>query len=160
MRARGDDAAARHESADGARFQPLTTKVKHVSMSPYISLETVFMSQAERVERPHLVWWIVILTGLTLLGFQGFSDSFYAWWVAHVNALPAKSTMAWIFLACIPLHVGEALYCWRLSNRLGTPGASAEWALQTLVIGFPSTRLLMKRARPGASALHRSAASP
>lgn len=118
------------------------------------------MSQADTVERPHLAWWIVVVGGLTILGLQGFNESFYAFWVAHVNALPAKSTMAWIFLAVIPVHVGEALYCWRLSNRIGTPNASAHWALQTLVIGFPSTRLLMKRARPSRAALTGSAASP
>jgi hypothetical protein len=111
------------------------------------------MSQSEKVERPHVLFWIAIVGGLTILALQGFSDSFYAWWVAHVNTLPAQSTMAWIFWACIPIHAGEALYCWRLSNRIGTPGASAEWALQTFVIGFPSTLLLMKRARLGASAL-------
>jgi hypothetical protein len=111
------------------------------------------MSQSEKVERPHVLFWIAIVGGLTILALQGFSDSFYTWWVAHVNALPAQSTMAWIFLACIPIHVGEAIYCWRLSNRLGTPGASAEWALQTFVIGFPSTLLLLKRARLRASAL-------
>ena len=109
------------------------------------------MSQSDKVDRPHLVWWIVIVGGLSILAWQGFSAPFYAWWVAHVNPLPAQSTMAWIFLACIPLHIGEAIYCWRLSNRLGTPEASMGWALQTLVIGFPSTRLLMKRARPAAS---------
>jgi len=118
------------------------------------------MSESERVERPHLLWWVAIVGGLTILGLQGFSSSFYGWWIANVNALPAQSTMAWIFLLCIPIHVGEALYCWRLSNRLGTPGASAGWALQTFVIGFPSTWLLMKRARPAASALSGTTASP
>ncbi|HMJ53898.1 MAG TPA: DUF4499 domain-containing protein [Polyangiaceae bacterium] len=118
------------------------------------------MSQSESVERPHLLWWVAIVGGLTVLGLQGFSSSFYGWWSEHVNALPAQSTMAWIFLACVPIHVGEALYCWRLSNRLGTPGASTGWALQTFVIGFPSTWLLMKRARPGPNALTGTAASP
>ena len=117
------------------------------------------MSESERVERPHLLWWVAIVGGLTILGLQGFSSSFYGWWIANVNALPAQSTMAWIFLLCIPIHVGEALYCWRLSNRLGTPDASTQWALQTFVIGFPSTRLLMKRAR-GPSAVTSTTASP
>jgi Domain of unknown function (DUF4499) len=117
------------------------------------------MSQSDKVDRPHPLWWVAIVGGLTILGLQGFSPAFYGWWVTQVNALPAQSTMAWIFLACIPLHVGEAIYCWRLSNRLGTPGASAQWALQTFVIGFPSTWLLMKR-RPGASAITGTTATP
>jgi hypothetical protein len=106
------------------------------------------MKESDRVERPHFAWWIAIVGGMTVLALQGFSTSFYEWWTAQVNALPAQSTMAWIFLAIIPIHIGEALYCFRLSNRLGTPGASMGWALQTFVIGFPSTWLLMKRARP------------
>jgi len=118
------------------------------------------MGHSERVERPHLLWWVAIVGGLTVLGWQGFSASFYEWWTLHVNPLPSQSTMAWIFLACIPLHVGEAIFCWRLSNRLGTPGASAGWALQTFVIGFPSTWLLLKRARPRAGALTGTTASP
>jgi hypothetical protein len=118
------------------------------------------MSNSERVERPHLLWWVAIVGGLTVLALQGFSSSFYEWWIAHVNVLPAQSTMAWIFLACIPIHLGEALFCWRLSNRIGSRGASAGWALQTFFIGFPSTWLLIKRARPGASALSGTTASP
>jgi hypothetical protein len=128
-------------------------------MSSYLSLETVPMSPSNKVARPHLLWWVAVLGGLTILGLQAFSDSVYGWWIANVNALPAQSTLAWIFLGCIPIHAGEALYCWRLSNRLGTPSASAEWALQTFVIGFPSTWLLMKRARPGAAALTGTATS-
>jgi len=111
------------------------------------------MSHSEGVERPHVLWWVAILSGLTVLGLQGFSASFYGWWALHVNALPAQSIMAWMFLGCIPIHAGEAIYCWRLSQRIGTPGASMGWALQTFLIGFPSTWLLMKRARPGATAL-------
>ena len=117
------------------------------------------MKESDRVERPHVAYWIAILGGLTVLALQGFSSSFYAWWTAQVNALPAQSTMAWIALAVIPIHVGEALYCYRLSNRIGTPRASMGWALQTFVIGFPSTRLLMKRARAGATLTGAAASS-
>jgi hypothetical protein len=118
------------------------------------------MFQSQRVERPHLLWWVAIVGGLTILGCQAFSTAFYGWWTLHLNPLPAQSTMAWIFLAVIPLHVGEALFCWRLSNRLGTPGASAGWALQTFIIGFPSTWLLLKRARPRPDTVMGTAAAP
>jgi hypothetical protein len=105
------------------------------------------MKESDRVERPHLAWWIAIVGGLTVLALQGFSTSFYAWWTASVNALPAQATMAWIFLACIPIHIGEALYVFWQSNRIGTPQASIGWALQTFFIGLPSTLLMIKRAR-------------
>jgi hypothetical protein len=105
------------------------------------------MKESDGVERPHLAWWIGVEGGLTVLALQGFSTSFYAWWTANVNALPAQSTMAWIFLACIPVHLGEALYVHWQSNRIGTPQASMGWAVQTFFIGLPSTLLMIKRAR-------------
>jgi hypothetical protein len=115
------------------------------------------MTRSDSVESPHVAWWVAIVGGLTLLALQGFSAPFYAWWVENVHGLPRQPVLAWFFLACIPLHLGEALFCYRLSNRLGTREASLGWALQTFVIGFPSTRLLLKRARQNQGALGRPA---
>ena len=106
------------------------------------------MNRFDEVERPHLLWWIVVEGGLTVLALQGFSSSFYAFWTARVNTLPGQTYMAWMFLACIAIHAAEAIYCWRLSNRLGTRKASPGWALQTFFLGFPSTWLLIRKARP------------
>jgi hypothetical protein len=111
------------------------------------------MNPSDKVERPHLLWWIAVIGGLTLLATQGFSPSFYEWWTATVNPLPSRSILAGIVIACIPIHLAEAIYCFRLSNRLGTPAASMGWAVQTFFIGFPSTRLIMKRARPAPAAM-------
>jgi hypothetical protein len=105
------------------------------------------VKESDRVERPRLAWWIAVEGGLTILALQGFSTSFYGWWTAQVMALPAQSTLAWIFLACIPLHLGEALYCYWQSNRIGTLEASMGWAVQSFFIGLPSTWLMIKRAR-------------
>jgi Domain of unknown function (DUF4499) len=110
------------------------------------------MNQPDRVERPHALVWIAILGGLTLLGVQAFSASFYAWWSTEVAPLPGQMILVWIFVACLPIHLGEAVYCFWLSNRLGMPRASLGWALQTFVIGFPSTWLLVKRSRATLSA--------
>jgi hypothetical protein len=117
------------------------------------------MSQSDSVERPHVLWWVAIVGGLAVLALQGFSASFYAWWTEHVNPLPSQSVMMWMFVAVIPIHIGEALFCYRLSNRIGTPHASLGWALQTFIIGFPSTRLLLKRARPRSGVIGKTAPS-
>ena len=105
------------------------------------------MNARGTVERPHFVWWIAVIGGLTILALQSFNPAVYDWWAANVNPLPARWILGAIFLACIPLHAGEAIYAYRLSNRLGTPEASRGWAMQTFLLGFPSTRLIMKRVR-------------
>jgi hypothetical protein len=107
-------------------------------------------SRPDVVERPRLVWWVFVLGGLTVLGFQGFSTDFYSWWVLHVNWLPGKRTMAGVFIACVPIHVVEAIYVHRLALRLGMHESAVGWSVQTLLLGYPSTRLIRNRARKDA----------
>jgi hypothetical protein len=101
---------------------------------------------ADAVERPALVWWVLVLGGLTVLAFQGWSAPFYTWWTSHVNWLPGQAFMAWLFIACIPVHVGEALYVYIAAPRSGLSRSRSAWALQTLFLGYPSTRLFRRRA--------------
>ncbi len=103
--------------------------------------------RADVVLRPRPVWWVLTLGGLTLLAFQGFRPDFYAWWATHLHPLPPRSFMAWLFVACIPVHAFEAVYVFRLAQRLGMPRSAAGWALQTMMLGYPSTALLRKRAK-------------
>jgi hypothetical protein len=100
----------------------------------------------DAVERPGLGWWIGILGGLTVLAFQGFSPDFYAFWTSHVNPLPGSAVMRGIFLACIPIHIFEAVYVHRLAHRLGMHRSAMGWAVQTLLIGFASTLLIRRLA--------------
>jgi hypothetical protein len=105
------------------------------------------LATADALERPHVVWWILVIGGLTLLGLQSFSAPFYAWWVMHVNPLPGPLVMRWIFLACIPIHVYEALYVRRTADKLGMRRSKTAWMVQTFFLGYPSTHLFRKRAR-------------
>jgi hypothetical protein len=98
-------------------------------------------------EKPHAVWWLVVLGGLTLLAFQGFDATFYAWWISHMHGLPGRSVMMWIFIACVPIHVYEAVYVFRTARRLGMTRSQRAWTLQTFFLGFPSTYLFLKRTR-------------
>jgi len=104
----------------------------------------------DKVDRPHPIWWVLVLGGLTLLGFQAFSTRFYDSYIAHVNPLPGQSVMLAIFIACIPIHIFEAIYVYRLAQELGLHRSAAGWSLQTLLIGFPSTLLIRKRAKSAA----------
>lgn len=100
----------------------------------------------DRVERPAAVWWVLVLGGLTILGLQSWNTGFYAWWTGHVNWLPGQAVMAWVFIACIPIHVGEAIYVYLAAPRSGLPRSRAAWTIQTFVLGYPSTHLFRKRA--------------
>ena len=99
----------------------------------------------DRVDHPNPFWVVVVIGGLYLLWLQGFSEDFYGWWSAHVHALPARESWRWLFVACIPIHVAEAGYCWRLAHRLELRDSAAGWALQAFFLGWPSTRLLRAR---------------
>ncbi len=101
----------------------------------------------DRVDHPHPVWWVAVIGGLTLLGFIAFHPAFYARYTQLVHELPAQRWMAWLFYACIPIHLFEAWYAWRVAGRLGLERSRTGWALQCFVLGYPSTRLLNKRTR-------------
>ncbi len=98
----------------------------------------------DAVERPPLGWWIAILAGLGLNAWVGFSDSAYAIWCSYVTAVFPQALLRNIFLAAVVVHVGEALYAWRLATQAGLRTA-AGWTLQTFVLGFPSLGRLRRR---------------
>jgi hypothetical protein len=102
---------------------------------------------ADAVERPAVVWWVLVLGGLTILAFQAWDAEFYAWWTSHVNWLPGQRFMAWLFIACIPIHVGEAIYVYVAAPRRGLSRSRRAWAIQTLILGYPSTHLFRRRGR-------------
>jgi hypothetical protein len=99
------------------------------------------------VERPHAGWWIAVGGGLALLALVAFHPGAYAWWAAHVTAVFTASLLQAVFVVSVVLHLGEALYARGLARRVGEDPAG--WFWQTLALGFPSLRLLRRRARPG-----------
>lgn len=106
-------------------------------------------SLADVVDHPHWTLWLLVLGGLTILALQGFSTPFFQWWVAHINRLPSQRGMAWLFVVCIPIHVFEAVYVHRLARRLALSRSVLGWTVQTLLLGYPSTRLIRRRAGLG-----------
>lgn len=101
------------------------------------------MTRRDAFERPPLGSWIVIAGGLGLNALVGFSDSAYALWCRHVTSVLPQHVIRNIFLGAVVVHVGEAAYAWRLARGAGLESAAA-WALQTLLIGFPSLGRLRK----------------
>jgi hypothetical protein len=109
-------------------------------------MNTPAIAAEDSIERPAAIWWVLVLGGLTTLAFQSWNAPFYAWWTSHVNWLPGQAVMAWIFVACIPIHVGEALYVYVAAPKSGLVRSRVAWAVQTLLLGYPSTHLFRKRA--------------
>jgi hypothetical protein len=101
------------------------------------------------VDRPAFGWWASILFGMSALYLLTFHDASYAFFVEHVTRLFTRPVLYAISAVATALHVGEALYARALARRHGLETASG-WFWQTLMLGYPSLRLLSKQveARP------------
>jgi hypothetical protein len=120
----------------------LILRLERVSFSPVSRAP----GSVDAVERPHVVWWVLVIGGLSVLALQALSAPFYSWWVSHVNPLPGQGVMRWILIACAPIHVYEALYVYGAARKLGMRRSQTAWAVQTLLLGYPSTHLFRKHA--------------
>ena len=102
------------------------------------------------VDRPGLIWWVLVIGGLGLTFALAVSADAYAWMSATVpgfSAVLPRAVVQWIALAAALVHVAEGLYAYFLARRIGASASATEWAGQTLLLGFPSLRLLLARAR-------------
>ena len=98
-----------------------------------------------QVTRPALVWWILIVPSMALLGVLAVSPEFTAHW-QDLSRLPlSQAVYQWIWTLAVLAHVGEATYAWSLAGRSAEAPRRAGWALQTLLLGYPSLRLLLAR---------------
>ncbi|HEX2865174.1 MAG TPA: DUF4499 domain-containing protein, partial [Deinococcales bacterium] len=109
------------------------------------------------VARPHPAWWALVMAGMALttvlavwpaahaLAF-GALESLLALPVARVLSLPVVRA---IFAVAVLLHLSESLAAARLAWRSPERANALPWALQTLLLGWPSLRLLLARLRPG-----------
>jgi transmembrane protein TMEM254 len=99
-------------------------------------------THADRVERPHLGWWVAILGGLGLTAVLAFHGGAYALWYQYVTTRLSREILAAIFVCAYLVHLGEALYARALARRAGFHASTRGWMLQTFLLGFPSLRLL------------------
>src|SRR5262249_25619602 len=109
------------------------------------------MTESQTFETPHAGWWIGVLGGLGLLALLAFDDGAYAVWSRTVTTVLPQALLRAIFVGAVVTHVGEALYALHLVRRIGLGGSTLRWFGQTLALGFPSLRLLRRRARRAAA---------
>jgi len=97
------------------------------------------------IERPHISWWVAILGGLAINAAVGLDAGAYAWWCTHVTTALPQPLVRNIFIAAVLTHLVEAAYAARLAKRSGFGNCAGGWFAQTLLLGFPSLRLLRRR---------------
>lgn len=102
---------------------------------------------ADRVDRPHWAYWTSILFGMSLLALLALHDDTYAAWCTHVTTVFSRPLLRVLLIGAVAAHVGEAAYAYSLASRARLLNTRIGWTLQTLVLGFPSLRLLLRRAR-------------
>ncbi len=90
---------------------------------------------------PHWTWWTLILTGMGLIAWLAFSESGFALWRDFITPSIPQAVFQWIFWNAIGAHLAEALWAWQIARRRDAVHA-AFWGLQTLLLGYPSLRLL------------------
>ena len=99
------------------------------------------------VERPAPGWWIAVVGGMCTLGLVAHGPA-WRWWAGHVTgAVPRRAYQA-VFWAAVATHAAEAAVAVRRAGRTGTPTSRRGWAVQTLVLGYPSLRLVSDRRAP------------
>ena len=99
------------------------------------------------MDRPHLGWWLAIVGGIGALAVVAVHPGAYAWWARNVTTLLSPALLQVVLVATVAIHLVEALYARRLALRIGLDAAAGGWFWQTLTLGFPSLRLLRRRAR-------------
>lgn len=132
---------------------------QHLGYVPFVgpkegiqrTLEFWKTKQAKDLISPEFYYWMASIGGLILTfccafvppPFMGVFE-----WIRQVALFIFRSQMiirAVFVIACI-LHLGEGMYAWLLARRVD-PANAKGWFWQTLALGFPSLRLLLRRSR-------------
>lgn len=102
-------------------------------------------SSMPRVVRPHLAWWLAIFGGLGLTFALALSQTAYD---AFTSVVPlfSRAVVRAIAVGALAAHVGEGLYAYARAKTAKLPTA-AGWGWQTLMLGYPSLRLLLRELR-------------
>jgi len=95
--------------------------------------------RARRPVAPSVGWFVLLDGGLALLAVLGVSPGAHEA-VGRRVPLPPRWALRRLLVGALALHVAEGAVAARLARRRGLdPGP---WALQTMVVGFPSLRIL------------------
>ena len=107
------------------------------------------MANAKKTDvvRPSLFWFLLLDGGIVVLVRLAFNRPAYdrALEVSG-NRLPPREVLYSLVAATAAIHVGEALAAGRMARRRGL--SPRGWRLQTLIVGFPSLRVMRRTAKP------------
>ncbi len=103
------------------------------------------MAKGSGVTRPSLFWFALLDGGIVILANLVLSEKSYEK-AAELGSgnLPSRSTLRALLIGTAVIHAGEALAAGRMARRRGL--SPRGWRLQTLVVGFPSLRVLRRTA--------------
>lgn len=122
-------------------------------VSPQEGMATTISYWQERKRRtldgPTIYAWLFCIVGMTSLFAAAYLPDFGPVPFLRTVSLfffRSMSMVRIVFVSAVAGHIGEAIYAWRLAKRVD-PENSTGWFKQTLVLGFFSLRLLLRRAR-------------
>lgn len=95
------------------------------------------MTAEDRFARPAPAWFAVLDGGVALLGLMATSQAAYDV-VSRRLPVPSRRTIKVLLAGTAAVHVGEAVYAYRVANENGFHRSASRWAVQTFVVGFPS----------------------
>ena len=101
----------------------------------------------DKLDRAHPLWFALVWGGIGLLAVIALSPDFYTYWSSAVMSLPGRQIMIYVLWGCLPIHLFEGWYCHRVAHRIGLPNSASGWGWQAFWVGYPGTRLLLKRKR-------------
>lgn len=109
------------------------------------------MKQAKELTSPELFYWIACLGGMILMLCCAYVPPPYMGifeWVRFMVLfiLRSQKVIQVVFILAYIAHLGEGLYAWLLARRVD-PANSKGWFWQTVALGYPSLRLLLRRSR-------------
>ena len=100
-----------------------------------------------QIEKPNAIWWLLIVPPMALLAVLAASPESAQQWREASHLPLTQGVYQWIFALAMLAHAGEAAFAWRLASRSAQAPLRAAWSLQTLILGYPSLRLLLARLR-------------
>jgi len=93
-------------------------------------------SSAPDFSRPAGGWFVLLDGGIVVLAVLSTSDAAYRAVRARVP-VPPRPALRGMLAATAVIHLVEAAAAYRTARRKGSANAK-RWAVQTLVVGFPS----------------------
>jgi Domain of unknown function (DUF4499) len=129
--------------------------------------ETAIELHPERREsnyfrRAGIVWFIIVPFGMGLLALLAFffppslpksgspsngSEFFQLINFYVLKAFQSQYVLQIIFYLAVAIHVAEALVAYFVATKMGCFESRGYWAAQTLLLGYPSLRLLLQKRR-------------